>query len=178
MTVTEDIDLAKLQREAEERAAQNWDPAEAALIAAGVKGQRRPPPAEPDLAALQREAEERAARNWDPDEAIDFVGGPAPITGALVLAIENAAETFIGGANKTPFLGDAYLTTYLRSDHWRALRERMLQRAGGFCSQCRRRSSRLEVHHLTYRNLGQERESELQVLCHDCHVEEHGHGDW
>jgi hypothetical protein len=175
MTVLTDDDLARLQREATERAAENWDPTEAALIVGRLP--RLPRSAgvtEIDLAALQREAEVRARAFWDPDEAIEFKGQPSKITGALVRAIEDATEAMTGGPNKTPFLGAAYLSEYLKSPYWQAVRTRALQRAGGCCQRCRRQSRRLDVHHLTYRNLGQERESELMVLCRECHEAEHG----
>jgi hypothetical protein len=125
------------------------------------------------LARLQHEASSRAASNWDEDEQRDFEGEARPIGSAIADSLDASLDT---GPNKTPFLGPAYLAEYLRSPHWLALRERMLKRAGGFCQRCRERRHPLEVHHLTYRNVGQERESELKVLCHECHELEHGHG--
>lgn len=175
MTVdtTTEIDLVRLQREATERAAQMWDPQEAALIANGSRVVAKPATDEIDLVALQREATERAARNWDENEA-PLLNDPVS-SHSMVDAVCAALEATIDrGPNKTPFLGSAYLTEYTKSPHWRATRERALLRAGGYCARCRLKSNRLEVHHLTYRNLGQERESELIVLCHDCHATEHG----
>lgn len=125
------------------------------------------------LADLQSEATSRAARIWDEAERQDFDGEARPIGAAIGASLDAMTDT---GPNRTPFLGPAYLTEYLRSPHWLALRERMLKRAGGFCQRCRERRAPLEVHHLTYRNVGQERESELKVLCHECHELEHGHG--
>jgi hypothetical protein len=130
--------------------------------------------AEVSLETLQREGEERARAYWDPDEAPEFVGQLSPLSTALARALEDAKEALDNGPNKTPFLGEAYLTEYLKSDHWKAVRGRALLRAGGYCAGCRRQMRHLEVHHLTYRNLGQEKESDLMVLCHRCHEKEHG----
>ena len=61
---------------------------------------------------------------------------------------------------------------YLQSDQWRELREAKLLDVDNTCEKCRRKSC-LEVHHLSYERLGQERLSDLQVLCQNCHYDEH-----
>lgn len=63
---------------------------------------------------------------------------------------------------------------YLRTPHWQGRRRRAQLRAGGMCQQCYADDRRLEVHHLTYDRRGQERESDLIVLCAACHAAEHG----
>lgn len=62
---------------------------------------------------------------------------------------------------------------YMRSPEWAAKREEALRRAEYRCQGCRS-DERLEVHHLTYERFGHERPTDLQVLCHYCHMREHG----
>lgn len=57
---------------------------------------------------------------------------------------------------------------YLKSYEWQIKRERALKYAGYRCQICNS-EVRLEVHHRTYDNLGDEQPSDLTVLCHDCH---------
>lgn len=62
---------------------------------------------------------------------------------------------------------------YLKSPTWAEKRQAKLAEAGYKCQDCRC-DERLEVHHLTYERLGFERLTDLQVLCHWCHMLEHG----
>jgi hypothetical protein len=61
-----------------------------------------------------------------------------------------------------------YRNVYLRSPHWRARRARAIALAAGRCERCGK-PGRLEVHHLTYKRLGRERDRDLRALCHRCH---------
>jgi len=78
---------------------------------------------------------------------------------------------------------------YLRSDHWRHVREAALARAMGRCqnSGCHYRllsreelaaypprGYTLDVHHMTYDRLGHERLDDVLVLCRRCHGAAHG----
>lgn len=64
---------------------------------------------------------------------------------------------------------DDYLL-YLRSLTWRALRVRLIARAGGSCEHCGRDFLVvLDVHHRTYDRLGCELDRDLEVLCRSCH---------
>lgn len=123
-----------------------------------------------ELARLQRQAEARAARNWDPNELEDMDGSPSV---AAVDALNDGMLGIFESRSDLPFLGSTYLTEYLQNDHWKATQKRALLRAGGYCQRCHQRGLPLDVHHLTYRNLGRERESDLLVLCRDCHQKEH-----
>jgi 5-methylcytosine-specific restriction endonuclease McrA len=59
---------------------------------------------------------------------------------------------------------------YLRSRPWRALRARLIVARGGACERCGRDYLVvLEVHHRSYRRIGRELDSDLQVLCASCH---------
>ena len=57
---------------------------------------------------------------------------------------------------------------YLQSDTWKERRQAKLQQAKYKCKRCGERT-RLQVHHLNYKRLGNERSSDLIVLCTACH---------
>jgi hypothetical protein len=61
----------------------------------------------------------------------------------------------------------------MRSPGWRRRRFRALRRAGRRCQACGARGA-LDVHHLSYAHLGDERPYELAVLCEACHTRAHG----
>jgi 5-methylcytosine-specific restriction endonuclease McrA len=63
-------------------------------------------------------------------------------------------------------------SNYLRSDHWRGLRDAKLLDANDRCERCKRKSN-LQVHHKTYERFGCEKLSDLLVLCESCHEKEH-----
>ena len=67
-----------------------------------------------------------------------------------------------------------YRTVYLNSEHWHQLRQKKLAQMGYRCQRCGS-SEHLDVHHLNYNYLGNERLFDLQVLCRSCHKLEHGH---
>jgi hypothetical protein len=61
-----------------------------------------------------------------------------------------------------------YREVYLRSDHWRQMRQLALRDAEDRCAVCNS-SHQLDVHHRTYERLGAERLTDLLVLCRKCH---------
>jgi 5-methylcytosine-specific restriction endonuclease McrA len=61
---------------------------------------------------------------------------------------------------------------YLLTAHWQRVRTLALEQAGYLCDLCAR-DDRLEVHHRTYERLGMERQSDLIVLCFECHRDFH-----
>jgi phage protein U len=66
-----------------------------------------------------------------------------------------------------------YRNRYLKSPHWRFTRwakkaQTFLLKGSVRCEKCGSKK-RLHIHHITYKRLGQERLSDLQVICHDCH---------
>lgn len=71
---------------------------------------------------------------------------------------------------------------YLKTPHWRETRARKVKAAGYCCERCfqpGRRTRRgtiagLNVHHLNYDRVGNERDDDLEVLCGFCHQVEHG----
>lgn len=64
---------------------------------------------------------------------------------------------------------DAYEARVKRYDWLNDYGRRIRARACGRCERCKKKSRRLEVHHLTYERLGRERDEDLQALCPSCH---------
>jgi hypothetical protein len=66
---------------------------------------------------------------------------------------------------------------YLKSDRWQRKRSEALVRAKYRCEKCGAKCSvgieQLHVHHKTYRRLGNERASDLMVVCRGCHDKIH-----
>lgn len=63
---------------------------------------------------------------------------------------------------------------YLRSAHWRRVKERY--RASKLPQACFCGETRVDLHHKTYKRIGRERLSDLTPLCRAHHDEEHGVG--
>lgn len=63
---------------------------------------------------------------------------------------------------------------YLKTSAWLARRKQSLQAAGWKCQVCGTADRPLEVHHNSYDRLGHENETDLVVLCGDCHSRHHG----
>jgi|APGre2960657404_1045060.scaffolds.fasta_scaffold07124_1 5-methylcytosine-specific restriction endonuclease McrA len=63
---------------------------------------------------------------------------------------------------------------YLSSKRWRAKRRKALDHYGCVCSRCGS-DELLQVHHKTYKRLGHELMSDLEILCRNCHMAEHQH---
>lgn len=61
---------------------------------------------------------------------------------------------------------------YLRTAHWHTTRNRALARVRYRCQRCQA-NSQLQVHHLSYDRLGEELDTDLQVLCRGCHLGHH-----
>ena len=57
---------------------------------------------------------------------------------------------------------------YLHSDHWKSKRNEALTHFKHRCVICHSKA-KLQVHHLTYKNIGNESIRELIVACGDCH---------
>lgn len=68
-----------------------------------------------------------------------------------------------------------YREVYLRSDHWQGVRKAALARAGNRCAVCNSPEG-LDVHHRTYAHVGCEDETDVTVLCRDCHKVFHRSG--
>jgi 5-methylcytosine-specific restriction endonuclease McrA len=80
-----------------------------------------------------------------------------------------------------------YRETYLKSFHWRQRRKEEIDNARGECCICGTEWKEtiwnrdednnliinLEVHHVSYKNLGNEQPSDLIVVCSPCHDKLH-----
>ena len=62
---------------------------------------------------------------------------------------------------------------YLKTRHWKDFRKLALDHHGSKCNRCES-VSRLQVHHKTYANLGNEQLGDVEILCKSCHRAEHG----
>lgn len=66
----------------------------------------------------------------------------------------------------------AQYAIYLASPEWRELRIRVMQRHGGMCAVCRKRTA-AQAHHQTYERVGHEDANDLVPVCMECHRELH-----
>jgi hypothetical protein len=91
-----------------------------------------------------------------------------PLKWVVVIVVLGLISSALGAAERR----DRYRNGYLKSDGWKRRRKRALARAGYRCQRCGARG-RLDVHHLTYKRRGRERDADLQVLCRSCHQAHH-----
>ena len=61
---------------------------------------------------------------------------------------------------------------YLNSNEWQETRQRIFKRDNFRCVKCGE-SKNLHVHHITYENLGEEKDADLVTLCDKCHKSTH-----
>lgn len=81
------------------------------------------------------------------------------------LPVQTDAELFIFKQNKKG---------YLKSEIWKATRNKILHRDKYTCQSCGTRDTQLHVHHLAdYDRLGNERHENLVTLCGNCHTAWH-----
>ena len=66
---------------------------------------------------------------------------------------------------------------YLRSNEWRSKRNQRLKIDGHKCVYCGAKEH-LNVHHLTYENVGHEKMCDLITLCQECHTRLHKGNNW
>lgn len=57
---------------------------------------------------------------------------------------------------------------YLNSPRWQAIRKRLYREYEYKCAMCGSPKN-LQVHHITYENIGEEKDEDLTVLCKECH---------
>ena len=62
--------------------------------------------------------------------------------------------------------------SYLKSQHWDLIRSRVIQNHP-YCEMCKKSKKPLQVHHLSYKRIGYEKDSDLIPLCAECHAAVH-----
>ena len=65
----------------------------------------------------------------------------------------------------------SWYTRYIGTGHWHAIRDRIRETRGPLCEWCDRHA--VSIHHVTYERLGKELDSDLLLLCDDCHIAAH-----
>jgi 5-methylcytosine-specific restriction endonuclease McrA len=61
---------------------------------------------------------------------------------------------------------------YLTTTKWRSKREELFNIRGKNCENCGS-DKLIQVHHLTYENIFNEKLEDLKILCRNCHIKEH-----
>jgi hypothetical protein len=82
---------------------------------------------------------------------------------------QEALDQEIGGRNKE---WNDWYERYLQTYAWGERRRLVMERAGGICEGCRQEPA-TEVHHLTYKHVGDEFLWELVAVCGWCHSRYH-----
>lgn len=62
---------------------------------------------------------------------------------------------------------------YLASPAWGAVRARIFASRLRQCEKCHAFGCVLDVHHKSYERFGRELDSDLEILCRECHEKEH-----
>ncbi|MFA5014813.1 MAG: HNH endonuclease signature motif containing protein [Actinomycetota bacterium] len=74
---------------------------------------------------------------------------------------------------KTEQLGFKSYEEYLKSDIWKTNRDRFLNTIENKCCVVCLSTIKINVHHRTYKNLGDEKINDLVILCQSCHRKFH-----
>jgi len=67
-------------------------------------------------------------------------------------------------------------TPYYQTSRWYMTRNKILDRDSFTCVDCGS-TNRLDVHHLHYKNFGNENMEDLITLCRECHGKRHGYNE-
>jgi hypothetical protein len=62
---------------------------------------------------------------------------------------------------------------YLKTVHWKNVKEEFTSATGGVCQLCRHPNREIQLHHVSYENVGRETHKDIQVICSDCHARIH-----
>jgi len=102
---------------------------------------------------------------------------------AAFLDRANSAEwvaLFASVADKPFHVRREVYRDYIRSAQWKYRRSCELRKACNRCARCGMESGQgipIQVHHISYKNLGAELPDDLVVLCKLCHSDAHGKGE-
>lgn len=58
----------------------------------------------------------------------------------------------------------------ISSGEWKRLKREVIEQRGNRCERCTGAGVSLELHHVHYRSLGNERPQDVELLCADCHA--------
>lgn len=98
--------------------------------------------------------------------ALDSEYQPVPNNRAEALGLPEKACTGLAVLSDGRVLP---YSKYLKTPQWKAVRLRRMAKDGYACFGCGAKKS-LQVHHVNYRRMGQERMGDLRTLCQDCHA--------
>ena len=110
---------------------------------------------------------------WIPHKDVEDKDGVEPIDDWLVINYRKTIADLESELNDRKFklqqvdVLEEY-REYLQSPEWRIKRTLVLDRCMNVCEGCGLKTA-TQVHHLTYRNIGNEFLFELKGLCVDCH---------
>jgi len=74
---------------------------------------------------------------------------------------------------KGKYGGKSDYADYLKTKHWQTTKRLALEHYGNICSVCGT-DKKLNVHHVSYKNRGKEKLSDLMILCKKHHEGVHG----
>ena len=74
--------------------------------------------------------------------------------------------------NDYKFAFRIWCALYFKTNVWKIKRKMVLERCKGICEKCGKKKV-VDIHHLNYDSLGQERLESLIGLCRKCHKKEH-----
>jgi phage terminase large subunit GpA-like protein len=60
-------------------------------------------------------------------------------------------------------------SNYLQTEHWKRFRDSIIKERKK-CQCCGIVADIMNVHHISYRNVGKEKKSDVALLCPDCHT--------
>ena len=87
--------------------------------------------------------------------------------GSLATMIVDYIES-LREEDKFDFFAKPDYHEYIKSDAWKHKADEAKRRAGDRCQICNK-TGKLEAHHRTYENLGDEQPGDIIVLCRECH---------
>ena len=62
---------------------------------------------------------------------------------------------------------------YLKSSEWQEIRAKIFKLRGRKCERCGKTSGPIQLHHKSYHRGGGELDSDVEVLCIECHEKQH-----
>ena len=93
--------------------------------------------------------------------------------GSVMIIILLAIGAYLNGyKERKVYLFKTKKIEYMKGPKWRAKRKEVLERDCYCCQTCGANYS-LNIHHISYKNMGDEPLEDLVTLCQDCHTSLH-----